>query len=121
MHPKPLVVVALAALSFASGAAGQYFYPGQDVSPVDLWVLPGFAFLIFWWYRLDSSQAGYKRTPWLNVGVIAVAALALPYYFFRSRGLKRGSLATLAMLGAIVASGLLTLGGQYTASIGLQG
>ena len=120
MQPKQLAVLGLAALSFASGAAGQYLYPGQNVSPVDLWVLPGFAFLIFWWYRLDSSQAGYKRTPWLNVGVIAIAALALPYYFFRSRGFKRGSLATLVLFGAIAASGLLTLGGQYATYLGLQ-
>lgn len=118
MKPKHLIVVALAALSFVSGAAAQYLYPGQDISPVDLWLLPAFAFLIFWWYRLDTIQTGYRRTPLLNVGVIAIAALALPYYFFRSRGFKRGALATLALFGAILASGVLTAGGQYIALLG---
>jgi hypothetical protein len=120
VSPKAYAIAGLALVSFASGVAGQYFYPGQEMSPVDLWVLPAFAFFIFWWYRTDSSQLGYKRTPWLNVGVIAAAALALPYYFFRTRGFKRGSLATLGLFGAVVASGLLTLGGQYAAYLGLQ-
>ena len=120
MQAKHSIVLALAGLSFVSGATGQYLYPGQEVSPVDLWFMPVFAILVFWWYRLDTSQRGYRRTPWLNVGVIAIAALALPYYFFRSRGFKRGVLATLALLGAIVASGILTLGGQYATHVGLQ-
>ncbi|WP_460834774.1 hypothetical protein [Lysobacter humi (ex Lee et al. 2017)] len=90
------------------------------MSPVDLWLLPAFALMIFWWYRTDTSERNYKRTPWLNVSVIAVAALALPYYFFRSRGFKRGAVATLALILAMIASGLLTLGGQYAAYYGLQ-
>lgn len=120
MQTKHKVLVAIAVVSFLAGAAGQYFYPGQEVSPVDLWVIPIFALLIFWWYRLDTAQLGYRRTPWLSVAVIAIAALALPYYFFRSRGFKRGALATLALFGALIASGLLSFGGQCATYFGLQ-
>jgi len=98
----------------------QYFYPGLNMSPIDLWLLPVYSFLIFWWYYADSIQRGYKRTPWLNIGVVTMAALALPYYFFRSRGLKRGALATLTMLGAFIVSGVLALGGQYATYFALQ-
>lgn len=120
MQTKQKILVAMAVVSFLVGAAGQYFYPGHEVSPVDIWVIPVFALLIFWWYRLDTAQQGYKRTPWLNVAVIAIAALALPYYFFRSRGFKRGALATLALFGALITSGLLTFGGQCATYFGLQ-
>ena len=121
MQTKHLVVLALAGLSFASGVAGQYLYPGRAFSPVDFWFFLIFPTMVFWWYHLDTSHLGYKRTVWLNIGVILVAALALPYYFFRSRGLKRGLVATLGLYGAVVVSGLLTLTGQYAAYFGLQG
>ena len=45
--------------------------------------------LIFAWYRVDSDIQGYKRSPFLNVGVAAFAVLAVPYYLVRSRA--RGS------------------------------
>jgi apolipoprotein N-acyltransferase len=44
-----------------------------------------FSFLCFCWYRLDSEQRQYRRTVLLNVGVIALAAVAIPYYVVRSR------------------------------------
>ena len=120
LQPKSLLLLALAAASFASGAIGQYLYPGYEASPVDLWFLPVFALLIFWWYRMDTIQTGYRRSPWLNIAVIGIAFLALPYYFFRSRGFKRGALATVGMVGALLLSGLLTLGGQHAMYLGLQ-
>jgi len=117
---KSWVVLAFLGLSFIAGVAGQYFYPGMEFSPVDMWFLPGFAFLLFIWYRIDSEQRSYKRSPWLNVCIIAVAIIALPYYFFRSRGLKGGALATSAMLLVFVLGGALTTAGQYSAYYGLQ-
>lgn len=116
---KTIAFALFCALSLISGGAGQHFYPGADISPVDLWLMPVFLLLIFWWYRLDTDQHKYKRTPWLNVGVIAVGILVLPYYFFRSRGFKGGLLATVAMIGVFIISGLLTLAGQF-AVYGLQ-
>ncbi|CAN4280479.1 hypothetical protein LJR125_003380 [Pseudoxanthomonas sp. LjRoot125] len=44
----------------------------------------------------------------------------LPYYFFRSRGFKRGALATLALFDVLIVSGLLTFGGQCATYFGLQ-
>ena len=116
---KTRAVVLFAVLSLVTGALGQFLYPGLEVSPVDLWTMPVFVLLIFWWYRLDTTQLGYKRTPWLNIGIIAIAFLALPYYFFRSRGFKKGLLATAIMLCVFGGSALLTLAGQ-AAAYGLQ-
>ncbi|GAB3349287.1 hypothetical protein [Lysobacter tyrosinilyticus] len=121
MNHKNLVLAILAIASFASGAIDQYFYPGRPFPPTAVaFTLIGVA-LIFFWYRLDSTQLGYRRSPWLNVSVIALAIVALPYYFFRSRGFKKGAIATGVMLLAYAASSALTLAGSYSAYYGLQG
>ena len=118
--PKTSVVLGFLALSFVAGVVGQYFYPGMDFAPTDIWLLPAFALLLFLWYRIDSEHRSYRRSPWLNVCVIAIAIIALPYYFFRSRGFKGGAIASMIMLLMFVLSGALTVAGQYVAYYGLQ-
>ena len=120
MSQKNLVLLGLAFVAFASGAVGQYFYPGHALPPTTLWFTLGGALLAFVWYRIDSQQIGYRRSPWLNVGVVALALVALPYYFFRTRGAKRGLLATGLFLLAAITYSLLSSAGQYAAYYGLQ-
>lgn len=48
------------------------------------------AVLVFTWYYLDSGERDYPRTPLLNMMVVAVGLVAIPYYLFRSRGMRRG-------------------------------
>lgn len=58
--------------------------------------------LIYWWYHLDKRERSYAAGPLMNAGVIAATIVALPVYFVRSRGWKRGALASavgLAVLG----------------------
>jgi hypothetical protein len=67
--------------------------------------------LIFWWYHVDKREHGYRAGPLMNAGIIAVCVVALPIYLIRSRGWKRGIIATLlagAVLGATF--GLAELG-----------
>lgn len=120
MTSKTWIVLGFLALSFIVGIVGQYYYPSMEFSPADMWCLPIFALLLFFWYRIDSEQRSYKRSPWLNVCIIGAAIIALPYYFIRSRGLKGGVLATGAMLLLFLLSGALTAAGQYSAYYGLQ-
>ncbi len=120
MSPKGIVLATLAVGSLVSGAADQYFYPGVQFPPTALAFAVIWVAMIFAWFRMDSIQVGYKRTPWLNVGVIALGIVALPYYFFRSRGARRGALATIAMLLAYVVSGALSVAGSYATYYGLQ-
>jgi len=35
---------------------------------------------IFYWYRLDSIQRSFKRSIWLNIGVIFISLIAIPSY-----------------------------------------
>ena len=44
-----------------------------------------FSLLSFTWFWLDSEARAYKRSPWLSLAVVAIAALAIPYYLLRSR------------------------------------
>jgi len=55
--------------------------------------------LIFWWYHVDKREHDYQAGPLMNGGIVAVAIVALPIYFVRTRGWKRGAVATLLALG----------------------
>lgn len=114
MHPRTLLLVALAVLSLLSGAVRQYFFPGADLAPSDVpFALLGTVF-VFLWYRVDSDVHNYRRSLLLNVGVIAITAFALPYYFFRSRGPKGGFIALGWFIVALAASVALDgVGGNF--------
>jgi hypothetical protein len=100
-------------LFFIQGVTAQYFFPGKPDSPQLLgFALPG-SLLIFLWYHADSSAREYKRSLWLNMCVIAITMFALPYYFFRSRGLKKGLITTALMLALCVPCILLEDLGAY--------
>ena len=120
MNLKTIVLLALAFMSFLSGVVVEYFrYARTHFSP-ELWFLSIFVFLIFFWYRLDTDQHAYRRTPLLNVAVVALAVLALPYYFFRSRGIKDGFIASGLFFLAVLCSGVLTVAGQFATYYALQ-
>jgi hypothetical protein len=121
LNLKRLVLLACAVASFLSGAADQFFYPGRAQTPIDFWLIIVFAPLIFAWYRLDTDQHDYRRTPLLSLGVVAMAAIVLPFYFFRSRGARGGFVALALFILALFGSGVLTLAGEYAIYYAVQG
>jgi hypothetical protein len=67
--------------------------------------------LIFWWYHVDKREHDYQAGPLMNGGILAVAIVALPIYFVRTRGWKRGAVATLLAIAVfLVLLGLSELG-----------
>lgn len=120
MSPKNLMLLALAISSFVVGAVNQYFFPGRVFPPTTLIFTLISAFLIFMWYRLDANGRSYARSLGLNVCVVAVTIVALPYYFFRSRGAAQGFVATLLLVLAYVASYVLTYAGAYSVYLEFQ-
>jgi hypothetical protein len=50
---------------------------------------------IFWWYHIDKQERSYRAGPLMNGGMIAITIVALPIYFVRTRGWKRGGIAIL--------------------------
>lgn len=76
-----------------------------------------FSFLVFAWYRHDSDEQGYRRTIWLNMGVLVASPLAVPYYLLRSRpaGKRLPAMARLAGFAVLMvlatALGMVAVGG----------
>lgn len=76
--PVPFVVLGMGSGMFIS----------RDISEPIWWTLSTNILLsaaIFYCYRQDSNRRSYKRSALLNVGVVALAPLAIPYYVVRSR------------------------------------
>jgi len=55
--------------------------------------------LLFWWYHVDKRERDYQAGPLMNAGILVLAVVAFPIYFVRTRGWKRGAIATLLALG----------------------
>ena len=61
-----------------------------------------FSLLVFWWYWADSTSRSYRRSPLLNVVVVALGFVAIPYYLLRSRPSGQRLKAIASMLGFLV-------------------
>ena len=120
INPKSYVLAGLALCAFLSGAMGQYMRPGANTAPSDIWFIGASVLLVFLWYWLDTMQRSYRRTPLLNFGVIALGIVALPYYFFRSRGAKGGFIALLLSILTLLFLGFVGTGGQWATYYALQ-
>lgn len=73
--------------------------------------------LVFWWYHADRRRRGFHAGPLMNGGVIVAAIVALPIYFVRSRGWKRGGLATLAAIAVFLLMLLLGNLGEWLGAL----
>jgi hypothetical protein len=92
LRPKAIALAVLAALSLvspmvemlATGRVETFSSFGLAETLLSLVVL-------FWWYHLDKAEQHYSAGKLMNAGMLLVAAVALPIYFIRSRGWKRGA------------------------------
>src|SRR5687768_12925060 len=92
-NPKRAVLALIMLTGFADGVAHQLTAPGETYGWSDIVFTLLATLLVFAWYRFDSDEMSYRRTPLLNVSIVALTFLALPYCFFKSRGFVRGSVA----------------------------
>ena len=113
MNSKAWTIIGFILLGAVSGGVRQYLFPGQEFALSDIWFLPVFVFLTFYWYYLDSKERALRRPIWLDVGTVAISIVFLSVYFFRSRGFKRGLLATGVALLVFIANSIANAGGQY--------
>jgi len=113
---RSIVLAATLLLGFVSGVVRELVAPEQLISPLDIAFMLIGVFLVFLWYRFDTDVMRYRRSPLLNVAVVALALVALPYYFFRSRGFARGLLASVMFLLVFAAYSLLQMAGETAVS-----
>jgi hypothetical protein len=65
----------------------------------------------FTWFRADSFQRSFRRSPTLDVAFVGLTLLVLPYYLIKSRGLKGGLLAIAAGLSIYFLSAVASIMG----------
>ncbi len=106
---KMHVLTAFFALSFLSGARPLNTSAAPTIETILIFSM---ALLIFLWYRFDSDQRGYQRTPMLNFAMIMVAAIAMPYYLIRSRGPEQGPRSVGVAFAVFLGSVLLSMIGM---------
>ena len=39
----------------------------------------------FHWLRLDAAELDIRRPTWLSIGIVALAAVFVPYYLYKTR------------------------------------
>jgi peptidoglycan/LPS O-acetylase OafA/YrhL len=82
-------------VALLNGVISQYFEPNVTFPLTDVVFMFFGAAIIFIWYYRDSEKNQFKRSPLLNIGVVAIGFIAIPYYLFKTRGIKLGALFTL--------------------------
>lgn len=89
-------------------------------SPVNLVYQVATLVACFAWLGLDSRQLDIRRPWWLNLGVIFMMAVFVPYYLYKTRPAGRRGSAILAFLGVAFASFMAIMAGMFIA-IAFQG
>lgn len=57
----------------------------------------------FRWLQLDARELDIRRPLWLNIGIVLLAAVFVPYYLFKTRPPERRLAAIAAFFGVVVA------------------
>ncbi len=93
-RPKNLALIALAVISLAMPAVERAMTGRVELLSTYGLVETALSLIaLFWWFHLDKAEHDYRAGKLMNAGVLIFAAIALPIYFVRSRGWKRGGIA----------------------------
>ena len=65
------------------------------------------ALLMFGWYLADSNENEVPRSMGLNIAVILIGFIALPYYRFRYFGARRGFIFLATLIAAFIGTLIL--------------
>ncbi len=118
MSPKHILVILLA---YAVALSGFLTYLDLRGTAEPAWLALAtslvFSALIFAWYLADTQQRGYTRTALLNIAIILVSVVAVPYYLLRSRARGQRLKAITRMLGVFVLLLLAMLAGGLVVSL----
>jgi hypothetical protein len=107
MRSQSKVLIAALGAAFVLGAGVSMAHSEAHIEWLNGLSVLLSTFLTFAWYRYDSEARSYRRSYALNIGVIAVTFVGLPYYLFRSRGWTAGLQAHALLIG--LAAGLAAL------------
>jgi hypothetical protein len=58
----------------------------------------------FYWLHFDSRERGIRRPTWLNIGIVMLALVFVPYYLYKTRPAGRRATPIVAFFGLIFGS-----------------
>ena len=104
---------ALFALLFIAvlGGAMNGFASSRHAAQPQLWTHAidfASSFLCFVWYCRDGDARAFIRSRWLNIAMVSVTVLTIPYYLWRTRPQGQRFRAILRYIGFAVLLGALT-------------
>lgn len=86
---KATAIAAMLGVSLATGIVVAAVAPNaaETGMPLGIQVTANIVLLVlgFRWLHADSSQLDIRRPAWLNVGIVLLAAVFVPYYFYKTR------------------------------------
>ena len=69
----------------------------------------------FAWLHFDSRQLDIRRPWWLNVGIVLITSIFVPYYLYKTRPAGHRGQAILSFLGVVFGSVIAMLIGMFLA------
>jgi len=120
---KQATLVALGGASFVLGIVDVLFAlpPASEGQRLLVMMLGNIALLVigFRWLALDARELEIRRPTWLDVAIVLLAAIFVPYYLYKTRPQPRRLSAILAFFGLVFGCMVLTaLGAAVTANLG---
>ncbi len=86
---KATSIAAMLGVSLATGIVVAAVAPNAAETGMPLGIQLGANVMLFVlgfrWLQADSAQLDIRRPVWLNVGIILLAAVFVPYYFYKTR------------------------------------
>lgn len=124
---KTAAITAMLGVSLVTGIVVSALAPdaAETGMPLGIQVTANIVLLVlgFRWLYADSAQLDIRRPAWLNVGIVLLAAVFVPYYFYKTRPEGRRLSPILGFFGLVfgcaIAStiGILLMGSIQPASM----
>jgi hypothetical protein len=113
---KQSAIISMLGMSLVLGIISAALYPHEQTPEQEFrfQLIGNFALLAvgFYWLHYDSLEHQFQRSALFNIGIVAIALIFVPYYFFRTRDKGRRAIPIMGFFGLIVASSALTLTGM---------
>lgn len=120
MNTRIILLIFLAFMAIG-GYFDAYFITNHIREP-RWWVLTttfGLSVIAYLWYYFDSESRSFSRSIWLNISVVAISIIAIPYYLVRSRVKWQKLFSLFKLMGFFILSiGLFAIGHIVESGIG---
>ena len=111
MQQKSRAIIAFLCVGLLMGISTQYPDPFHVPEWLEWILVLAYGFTVFWWYHADRTDGKLKHSTWLSIAMVGLPMVGLPYYLFKSRGLRAGLLSLAGAIGLTAIAVALSAGG----------